>query len=69
VAANTAAGLPTSSSSAATSGPTGVLTESTRPRTTLALVSWSGVTQSAGSRAEWAGRKTVKAAVATIARA
>src|SRR5918999_1727111 len=63
--ANTAAGLPTASRRAAASGPRSVLSESISPRTKFALVSSSGVKHRIGSKAEWAGRNTVKAAVAT----
>ncbi len=51
-APSTVAGSATTSSVAARAGPISVLRESTRPRTTLALVSSNGVRQSDGSRAE-----------------
>ena len=66
---NTAAALLRSSSSAAARGPRSVLTESRRPRTTLALLSSSGVLHSPGSSAECAGRNILNAAVAMTARA
>ena len=46
-----------------------VLSESTRPRTTFALVSSTGVRHNDGSSAEWTGRKTTNAIVATAAKA
>ena len=66
---NTAAGLLRTRSNAAASGPRSVLSESSRPRTTFALLSSKGVLQSPGSSAEWAGRNNLKAAVATTASA
>ena len=66
--ASAVAGSATASSTAARAGPISVLSESTRPRTTLALVSSNGVRHSDGSSAEWAGRKTTKAIVATAAK-
>ena len=50
-------------------GPTSVARASSRPRTTFALVRSEVVVHSEGRRAEWAGRNTVKATVATTASA
>jgi len=44
-----------------------VASESSKPRTTFALVSSTGVRQSDGSNAEWTGRKTTNAIVASAA--
>ena len=57
------------SSTAASSGPTNVATESSSPRTTLALASSYPVRHSEGSNAEWAGRKRVAAIVDNAASA
>ena len=46
-----------------------VASESTKPRTTLALVSSTGVRHSDGSSAEWTGRNTTNAIVASAANA
>ncbi|WP_204318855.1 hypothetical protein [Microbacterium sp. B35-04] len=54
---------------AATSGPTSVATESSSPRTTLALANSCPVRQSVGRRAECAGRNMVAAIVETTASA
>ena len=47
--------------------PTTTLTESSAPRTTLTVVSSSGVRHSDGISAEWAARNGVNAMVDTIA--
>ena len=57
------------SSTAASSGPTRVAMESSRPRTTLALASSCPVRHSVGRSAECAGRNIVAAIVETIASA
>jgi hypothetical protein len=67
VSTKTASGPLRSSNSAASKGPTSVLAESSNPREAFAAVSSVGVSQSAGSSAECAGRKTVKGIVAMTA--
>ncbi len=67
--AKAADGLATASTIPASTGPANVATASSTPRTTLALVSSVVSVHRSGRSAEWTGRKTVIAAVTTMARA
>ena len=67
--ASAVAGPAVANSTAARAGPMRVASESTKPRTTLALVSSTGVRHSDGSSAEWTGRNTTNAIVASAANA
>jgi hypothetical protein len=66
--AKTAAGPLAASRTAAATGPPRVASESSMPRTAFALVRSCGDFASAGRRAEWAGRYSETATVATTAK-
>ncbi len=57
------------SSTPTSTGPKSVASDSSRPRTTLELVSCGAVVQNDGSSAEWVGQNTVEPMVAGTASA